>query len=148
MKQALASATLLLSLTSCASMVSHQTAIPLSSTPPGASFVTSEGVSGTLPTAYMPLDPTSDLRITVTHDGHMTASETRVSSVSPWILGNLIFGGIPGFAIDLLNPQTRVINPKPWHFVLQPAYGPAKPDDVEEVVYHADLAHDSEDAGQ
>jgi len=116
---ALAAATL----TSCATLVSKQQPIALTSDPAGATFTTSEGVTGRTPTAYQPLAPNKPLRVVFTLDGYEQAEATVEPHISGWIFGNIIFGGLLGLVIDAANPETRVLDSDPIHVVLQPVQG-------------------------
>lgn len=54
-----------------------------------------------LPTVISVPKSCSDISITLREDNYIYSSNTVVqSSVNPWVFGNIIFGGLPGLAID------------------------------------------------
>lgn len=153
MKQALAPAAVLLSLTSCASLFNTQKPLSLTSTPPGVSFSTSDGQHGRTPATFIPRDYRQSVTFTLQEPGYQTVTVEAKVDVSPWVFGNLLFfplGTLLFGSLDLVNEGAWRFRDDHLHVELVPLQGAAAnavtlPD---EVVFHADLAHDSEDAGK
>jgi hypothetical protein len=90
---------------------------------------------------------------TISAPGYQTAQVPIGSTLNPWLLGNVLIGGIPGLVIDSATgaawkPKRDEVNQN-----LMPFEGPvfsgtdgAPPDDVEPAQYTAD-ASDSPDDG-
>jgi hypothetical protein len=93
--------------TSCASIMEGSASpIDILSTPPGAYFETNTGASGTTP-ATITVPNSVDLEIEFAKRGYESTTVEVPSEMSPWILGNVLFGGIVGIIIDAVNPDAR-----------------------------------------
>jgi len=102
----------LFSLTACASIM-HGTSqdIGISSSPSGAGVVIDNGVvSGQTP--YIAKLSRGDNHIVkISMDGFQPAELTLTKSVSGWVWGNLVFGGIIGLAVDAMTGGLYSLNP-------------------------------------
>lgn len=97
----------LLGFQSCASIVTGSTdTVRISSSPSGADYSTNTGHRGKTP-AEITIPDTVALTVTVSAAGHQTTTTTLPSRMSGWFLGNLLFGGIIGGAIDLMSGNWR-----------------------------------------
>ena len=124
MRHYLASLTLLLA--SCATIMSGETStVQVRSTEPGVEFRTSTGLYGITP---MSVELPNGTDVTFFwKEGDDPRTGISSPSISPWIVGNLLFGGIVGFAIDLVAPQSRV-HPSPFTLGGEPVEDSPKPD--------------------
>jgi len=121
MKYAIAAGLALATLPSCATIVAApQGPIPITSNVDGATYVTSEGMKGTTPSTYQPLEPHRPLTVTVSAPGYESQAKTVKPTISGWIGGNLLFGGIPGLIIDAINTETRRLSTDALFFDLEP----------------------------
>ncbi len=121
MKQTLSLILALSALPSCATIVAApQGPIPITSNVEGASFETSEGMKGTTPSTYQPVETHRPLTITVSAPGYESQAKTLKPQISNWIVGNIVFGGIVGGLIDAVNEETRRLPVDPLFFDLVP----------------------------
>lgn len=51
-----------------------------------------------------------DLEAVCNKDGYVEARQTIEAGFEPWVIGNLVFGGIPGFVIDIVAENTNAYN--------------------------------------
>jgi hypothetical protein len=95
--------------TSCASIVSGDTSkVTIDSVPTGVPFTTDTGLVGLTPkkVTFPNGDP-----VVVTFDAPEGYADLEVTSeprLSGAIVGNILFGGLIGLFIDLMNDKTRV----------------------------------------
>lgn len=104
-------ALLLLTLaSSCASIMNSNgfKTIEVSSNPPGASFTSdAAGVTGVTPAAVqMPNGKPVTFRFTL--DGHEPQQLVARPRMSGWVVGNILFGGIIGLVIDVVNDNSMI----------------------------------------
>lgn len=100
---------LLAALPSCASIVlDPQDRVVLTSTPPGLSFTTDYGGYGITPSTLRPPKGVSRIALELRGPDGETQTKTLKQRKSYWALGNFVFGGPIGLAIDLANPGTCV----------------------------------------
>lgn len=103
----LLAAVLLVQLCSCASlMTGDEDTVTIQSMPPGARFYTNTGVRGTTPRTIT-VPAAEDLVVNYSLPGYEPQEVLLESRLSAWILGNAIFGGFIGLAIDIVNPDAR-----------------------------------------
>jgi hypothetical protein len=96
----------------CATIMhgSHQE-VSISSTPSGASITVDGQERGKTPIAV-------DLRrkekslIKITHDGYLPFETYLTKKTSGWVVGNLIFGGLPGLIVDALTGGLYLLRPE------------------------------------
>lgn len=91
--------------TGCASIVSGTTQeITFNSNPPGANCdITRSGASlqkVTTPSSTIVQKTKYDLQVTCAKPGYVTTAVTDKSGLEPWVLGNIVFGGIIGIIVD------------------------------------------------
>src|ERR1051326_71762 len=119
---------LVLPLLSAGATIAHgpYQSIPVSSSPSGAD-VTLEcngkiKNAGTTPVVVAVRRRAPECRITLTKDGYEPASVVFVKSVTPWMWGNLVFGGyvVPGLIIDYLDGAVYNRTPASVQFSLSP----------------------------
>lgn len=56
-----------------------------------------------LPTVISVPKSCSDINVSLREDNYIYSSNAVISSgVNPWVFGNIIFGGLPGLAIDAI----------------------------------------------
>lgn len=98
--------TLLLT-TSCASIVAGSNSdVQVISNPPGLEFRTDTGLHGVTPQLVsLPNGRTVNFMWEVNGTPGSTTSKPHISG---WIAGNILFGGILGIIVDVVNPQARV----------------------------------------
>ncbi|MBL4769908.1 MAG: hypothetical protein JKY61_01880 [Planctomycetes bacterium] len=96
-------ACLVLSTTSCASMMTGKNdMLDITSTPSGAHFTTSMGDSGVTP-AIVEVPGKRDVTFTFQMDGYRDATKVAVPHMSKWVWGNLFFFGFVGLGVDFLG---------------------------------------------
>ena len=94
-------------LTSCASIMTGSTDnVTIESIPSGAFFTTNTGSSGHTP-QMISVPASQDLVVEYKKNGYEPQSAILKSRMSGWIVGNVIFGGFIGLAIDIVNPDAR-----------------------------------------
>ena len=90
-------------LVGCASIIHGTTQqIGISSSPTGAE-VTVDGMQHGITPVVVDLKRKDTHTIHVTLDGYQPFEIPLTRSVSGWVWGNLVFGGIPGLAIDAIT---------------------------------------------
>lgn len=96
-------------LSSCASIFAGSSSnVQVTSTPSGAKFTSSAGVSGVTPAAVS-LPNGLDVSFSFEGvDGYEPAEHVSHPRMSGWIVGNILLGGIVGLIVDIVNPDTRV----------------------------------------
>lgn len=124
----------LVSLASCASIVSKSTwPVTIQSQPAGASVkvineegtVITQGVTPLAVTldAHQGYFKGEDLTVEASHPGHQTVRAPMPCDVNPWYFGNIIFGGLIGMLI--VDPATGAMwkYKKEFMVTLPPATG-------------------------
>jgi hypothetical protein len=84
--------------------------VKVTSDPPGATVLVDGKPFGVTPAA-VPLNRKTDHQIEVSAPGYETAQVTVQPHVNPWLLGNIIFGGIPGLLVDVVTDSTHSLTP-------------------------------------
>ena len=87
-------------------MTGSSDAVTIQSVPSGAYFTTNVGISGHTPKVVQ-VPASQDLIIETRRKGYERATAIVKSRMSKWIAGNLLFGGLIGIVIDLVNPNAR-----------------------------------------
>ena len=107
----LLTASALLTLASCASMMAgSDSSIAITSTPPGATITTCTGLEAKAP-CVLTLPNGADVTITAQHLDHPgdVRKVLSVPDLSRWYAGNLIMiGGAAGMVSDVANPSAYV----------------------------------------
>lgn len=100
-----------LALTACASIMhgTHQD-IGISSTPTSASVTIDNAASGQTPYVAK-LSRKDNHIIHIAADGYQPADLTLTRSVSGWVWGNLLFGGLIGLAVDAITGGLYKLTP-------------------------------------
>lgn len=62
--------------------------------------------------------------IQVKKEGYIPESRTITRKTSPWIIGNILFGGIIGLVVDFRMGGAYNLNPENLHFNLKPIPAP------------------------
>lgn len=98
-------------LTACASIMrgTHQD-IGISSTPTSASVTIDNAASGQTPYVAK-LSRKDNHIIHIAADGYQPADLTLTRSVSGWVWGNLLFGGLIGLAVDAITGGLYKLTP-------------------------------------
>ena len=100
----------------CATLTngSHQD-IPIASSPPGATVRSLSGQVCVTP-GKLRLKRNKDHVLTATLPGHRAKRQSLSRELDGIIFGNLIFGGIPGAAVDLASGSANRLVPNRVHF--------------------------------
>jgi len=100
-----------IALTACASIMhgTHQD-VGISSTPTSASVTVDNAASGQTPYVAK-LSRKDNHIIHITADGYQPADLTLTRSVSGWVWGNLLFGGLIGLAVDAITGGLYKLTP-------------------------------------
>ncbi len=102
----------LLILVGCASIMHGTTQqIAVSSSPTGAK-VTVNGMDRGVTPVIADLKRKDNHVVRVTLDGYQPFEMALTRSVSGWVWGNLVFGGIPGLAIDAISGGLYKLSPE------------------------------------
>ncbi|MEM6676184.1 MAG: hypothetical protein AAF726_25275 [Planctomycetota bacterium] len=92
---------------SCASiMTGGSDTVLVQSVPSGASFSTNTGARGRTPQSIV-VPASQDLVVNYKLSGYESTTAIVESRFSGWIVGNILFGGFIGLAVDLLNPDAK-----------------------------------------
>ena len=108
-----------LMLISCATIVtgtSHN--VSIQSNPAGASVKINGFNMGTTPTV-LKLSSSKEHPISIELDGYETYNTVITKSVSGWLIGNILIGGIPGLIIDVITGGMYVLNTEQLNAELQ-----------------------------
>jgi S1-C subfamily serine protease len=88
---------------SCASIVTGPSdEVMIRSTPLGAQFITNNGQNGRTPSQITVSDELT-LQVQMQLEGYEPATASLPPRMSGWFLGNLLFGGLVGMAIDYVS---------------------------------------------
>jgi hypothetical protein len=107
----------------CATMVlggDRDQRIKIISDPPGA-VVTVDGQPHGVTPAAVPLSRETDHKVVLVADGYEPAELTLKRYVNPWLLGNVVFGGPVGLAVDVVTDSTHILVPNILDVTLKPA---------------------------
>jgi outer membrane lipoprotein SlyB len=109
----------------CASIIhGTQQDIGISSSPTGAKIVVDNGDASTTP--YVAKLSRKDNHIVkVTMDGYAPAELTLTKSVSGWVWGNIVFGGLVGLAVDAISGGLYNLTPDQLQAALSKQVGAA-----------------------
>ena len=103
----------------CATIIHGRTqSISISSDPPGARASVGGATAATTP-AQVTLDRNKSYTVTFEKEGYAPASAEIRKTVSPWIFGNILIGGIPGIIVDLITGSASALTPETIHVQLQ-----------------------------
>lgn len=99
-------------LTGCASIM-HGTSqkIGISSSPTGANVIVDNMPRGTTP-VFVDLKRDSEHIVTIQMPGYEKAQLTITKSVSGWVWGNIVFGGLIGLAVDAISGGLYSLSPE------------------------------------
>lgn len=117
----------LLATASCSTILTEdETAVTIYSSPPGASYETNTGDSGTTPgTVFVPQRLT--LRVTLEKEGYETTTVEHAPRPSFWLVGNAVFTHPYlwiGLGVDILSGNWRT-HSRELDVTLQPVEGAA-----------------------
>lgn len=113
-------------ITSCASIVNgSKQSIGFSSSPDGAT-VSIDGMPRGRTPITVKLERNEDHTVRVTLPGYYPYSATLTHSVSGWVWGNILLGGIIGLAVDASTGGLYVLSPEQVQAQLVPARRLAK----------------------
>ena len=115
---------LLLALTACATIVdSGPWAVPINSNPPGATVSNGGNELGVTPcTVWLRADPVLELRL----DGYDVQSVSVPERFNPWVIGNVVFGGLIGILIDAVSGAMFYVDDSPITVTLRPSQQPTR----------------------
>jgi len=104
---------------SCATII-HGTKqkIGITSSPTGATVIIDNDSVGVTPMFYK-LKRKEDYIVTIKSPGYQKAQLVITSSVSGWVWGNIIFGGLIGLAIDAISGGLYELSPAQLNAELQ-----------------------------
>jgi hypothetical protein len=115
---ALGGATLAALVVGCATIMHGTTqGIGFSSTPSGASITVDNQIYGTTP-AVVELDRKHPHIVKIELAGYQPFEATITRSVSGWVWGNIVFGGLIGLAVDAISGGLYKLSPEQMHAVL------------------------------
>ena len=102
---------LLFSLTSCAT-ISHgkYQNVAFNSEPAGASVWVNQKLMGTTP-ALVCLDRSKPYSIQIALDGYKPYNAQLFPTLSGWVFGNIVFGGVIGVAVDAVTGSMYKLEP-------------------------------------
>jgi hypothetical protein len=104
--------TMTLALGGCASIMQGTTQqVSLSSSPSGASITVNGRALGTTPAA-VDLKRKDNHVIRIELDGYQPYEVALARSVSGWVWGNIVFGGLPGLAVDAITGGLYKLSPE------------------------------------
>jgi hypothetical protein len=94
-------------------MTGRHDVLNVNSSPSGASFTTNTGAKGTTP-AKLEVPDDVDVEFRFELAGYADGTLTSSKHISPWVWGNIVFGGIIGLVIDFasggVNTHDREVN--------------------------------------
>jgi len=104
-------------LTSCATIMhgSKQT-IPIVSEPHGAQIII-DGMNKGVTPCEVTLKRNNSHSLQMVLDGYSEFNTQITPNIDGWVIGNLIFGGIPGFIIDVATGSASKL-PTDYHIIL------------------------------
>jgi PEGA domain-containing protein len=97
--------------------------IKVASNPSGATVIVDGRPCGNTPT-IVSLDRKVEHRIQLEKVGYMPAESDLKSRMNPWILGNVVVGGLIGVVVDLATDSERSLSPSKVDVHLAPAEKP------------------------
>ena len=99
-------------LSGCATIMQGTTQeLSVSSSPTGAQVTVNGQAKGTTP-AVLDLKRKDNHVVRVTMDGYQPFEVALSRSTSGWVWGNLVFGGIPGLAVDAITGGLYKLSPE------------------------------------
>jgi hypothetical protein len=100
------------SLTACASIM-HGTSqdVGISSSPTGANVTVDNMLAGARTPYVAKLSRNDNHVVRIAMDGYAPAELTLTKSVSGWVWGNVVFGGLIGLAVDAISGGLYNLNP-------------------------------------
>lgn len=111
--------TITILLSGCATVVNGTTQdIPITSTPSNASVVINSMSYGMTPTSVK-LKRNSTYMVEISKDGYISKTCQIIPRISGVIVGNLIYGGIIGGAVDMASGGGYTLEPSVVHVILQ-----------------------------
>jgi hypothetical protein len=93
--------------------------IKIISDPPGAA-VTVDGQPRGVTPLTVPLNRDTDHKVVFEAPGHDSAEVTLKRYLNPWLLGNVVFGGPLGLAVDVVTDSTHILVPNILDVTLRP----------------------------
>ena len=119
-KISLLSLTIAIALTSGCASIMHGTTqkIGISSSPSGAKVTVGDKVEGETP-LFAELDRGTEHIVKIDLPGFETAEMTLTKSVSGWVWGNIVFGGIIGLVVDASTGGLYELSPAQLNAELQ-----------------------------
>lgn len=107
-----ASLALVLAVSGCATIMQGSTQqVSLSSSPTGATINVNGRPLGTTPAA-VDLKRKDNHVISIELDGYRPYEVALTRSVSGWVWGNIVFGGLPGLAVDAITGGFYKLSPE------------------------------------
>jgi len=94
--------------------------VTIASEPPGAAVLVDGQPYGATP-AVVKLSRKSDHQVVISQPGYETATMTVRQKFNPWVLGNIVFGGLIGIVVDVCTDATHTLSPDEITVKLKPA---------------------------
>src|SRR5205823_5009562 len=94
--------------------------IKITSDPPGAAVTVDGQPHGATPTT-VPLSRDTEHKVVLAAAGYEPAELTVRRYLNPWLLGNVVFGGFLGLAVDVVSNSTHTLVPNELDVTLRPA---------------------------
>lgn len=98
--------------------------VKITTDPPGAAVTIDGQPLGVTPVA-LPLARKTEHQVEIAAPGYETARLTIRRKINPWMLGNLVVGGLLGVAIDVVTDASHYLSPDELEVKLQPLGVPA-----------------------
>src|SRR5262245_13983867 len=76
--------------------------LTINTTPPGAAFEV-DGVTGTTPATIPVRRKLKQHVVTISKPGYETAQVSVGRELNAWLIGNIVFGGLPGLGVDFIS---------------------------------------------
>ena len=83
--------------------------------------VTVDGQPRGVTPVTVPLSRDTDHQVVLAADGYEPAHATLKRYLNPWLLGNVVFGGFLGLAVDVVSDSTHTLIPNILDVTLKPA---------------------------
>ena len=112
---------LILTLSSCATIVNGSSqSVGFRSEPPGARVYVDGVARGQTP-AEVDVKRKDRHEVRLELEGHETYAVRLNRSVSPWLAGNLLIGGLIGLGVDAISGGMYKVSPSTVDVILEPA---------------------------